>query len=321
MSAERGYAVKDYLSELKTVNNSSPGYIRGIRTALRGFNRSMTGDDTADEYIKVSAVTESDVKEWIGDMRDRGNINQTVRTNVARLRTFFDFLIESPDHRMKVNPCSRLYKKLPAGRTQTKRPYKSVEEVAEFIKTITHPRDRCMIALLAKTGIRRSELTGLNVDDIDLDNDVIHIMRRFDDESRQLLPGRKNGETTDIPIDDELHRLLQIHLTLRPRTRDNAIFLSYTGMRLSGAGLNLILKEWVKKHWGTSGKATSEKITPHWFRAFLTYELSVNGCNPVVIAAVRGDRAAKIQDFYTMQVLGFQKIKEEYLRTVPQFGL
>ena len=51
------------------------------------------------------------------------------------------------------------------------------------------------------------------------------------------------------------------------------------------------------------------------------YELSVAGCNPVVIAAIRGDRAAKIQDFYTMQVVGFEKIREEYLKAVPVFGL
>jgi len=73
--------------------------------------------------------------------------------------------------------------------------------------------------------------------------------------------------------------------------------------------------------WGDNGGGTSDWISPHWFRAFLTYELSVNGCNPVVIAVIRGDRAAKIQDFCTMQVLGFDKIREEYLKAVPQFGI
>ena len=72
---------------------------------------------------------------------------------------------------------------------------------------------------------------------------------------------------------------------------------------------------------GLNTKKKSEKITPHWFRAFLTYELSVSGCNPVVIAAIRGDRVAKIQDFYTMQVLGFEKIREEYLKAVLVFGI
>ena len=75
------------------------------------------------------------------------------------------------------------------------------------------------------------------------------------------------------------------------------------------------LRVWVKKHWGDNGEAASEKVTPHWFRAFLTYELSIAGCNPVVIGAIRWDRAAR------MQVLGFEKIRGEYLKTVPQFGL
>ena len=53
----------------------------------------------------------------------------------------------------------------------------------------------------------------------------------------------------------------------------------------------------------------------------MTYELSVNGCNPVVITSIREDMAAKMQDFYTMQVLGFDKIMEEYLKAAPVFGL
>ena len=61
--------------------------------------------------------------------------------------------------------------------------------------------------------------------------------------------------------------------------------------------------------------------THHWFRAFPTYELSVNGCNPIVIAAIRGDRAAKIEDFYVLQVLGFENIREEYLKAVTVFGI
>ncbi len=41
----------------------------------------------------------------------------------------------------------------------------------------------------------------------------------------------------------------------------------------------------------------------------------------MVIAAIRGDRAARIQDFYTIRVLGFEKIRVEYLKAVPQFRL
>ena len=214
-----------------------------------------------------------------------------------------------------------MYKNLPSGVRQPKRPYKTVTEVAEFIRSITHPRDRCIITMMAKTGMRRGELCGLDIEDANLETDILHIRQHLDDATGKLLSGRKNGEMTDLPIDDELHRLLQVYITLRARSNTPALFLSRTGLRICGRDIGDRLHGWVKKHWGPNGKATSEKITPHWFRAFLTYELSVNGCNPVVIAAIRGDRAAKIQDFYTMQVLGFEKIKEEYLKAVPVFGL
>ena len=313
--------VKDYLAELEIVNNASPAYLRSIRVALRGFNRSLTGDPEADEYIEVGMVTESDVKKWIGDMRERGNSDRTILTNMTRLRGFYNFLIESPDHECTYNPCNRLSRKLPAAKTQTKRPYKTVAEVGEFIKSITHPRDRCIITMLAKTGMRRGELCGLDLTDADLDNGILHIRQHLDDATGELLPGRKNGETTDIPIDEEMHRLLQVYIALRPRSNSPALFLSRHGVRMNGRDTGERLRGWVEKHWGANGKATSEKITAHWFRAFLTYELSVAGCNPVVIAAIRGDRAARIQDFYTMQVLGFEKIREEYLKAVPVFGL
>jgi len=317
-------AVEDYITELQTINNVSTEYTRAIKTALRDFVKAMGGTDEEGHdmaYDMPICAPEEDIKKWITTMRGRNLNNNTVKKNVAYARGFYNFLIESPAHECAHNPCTRMYKKLPSGVKQTKRPYKTVAEVAEFIKSITHPRDRCIITMLAKTGMRRGELCGLDLTDVDIDNGIMHIRQHLDDATGRLLPGRKNGETSDMPIDEELRRLLQVHVTLRPHTNNPALFLSRTGLRMSGRDVGERLRGWVKKHWGLNGTRTSDKITPHWFRAFLTYELSVNGCNPVVITAIRGDRAAKIQDFYTMQVLIFEKIREEYLKAVPVFGV
>ncbi len=311
-------AAEDYITELQTINNASTEYIRAVKGALRDFARGIGGTD---EFSAPANATEADVKRWIAGMMGRNLNNNTVKTRVARVRGFYTYLIESPDHECTYNPCTRMYKKLPAGRTQTKRPYKPVAEVAEFIRSITHPRDRCIVTMLAKTGMRRSELCGLDLADANLETDVLYIRQHLNDATGRLLPGRKNGETTDIPIDGELHRLLQVHIALRPRSNTPALFLSRTGLRMNGGGIGERVGAWVTRHFGSNNGGTAEKITAHWFRAFLTYELSVNGCNPVVIAMIRGDRAAQIQDFYTMQVLGFEKIREEYLKAVPQFGL
>lgn len=312
--------VRHYLNELEIVNHASIEHIRHIRTALRGFCGAIGGQDEFDVPIDAK---ESDVLGWIASMRARNPPlkDRTVKTYVNAVRGFYDHLIESPDFRCAYNPCSRLSRKLPAGQTQTRRPQKTAAEVAEFIKSITHPRDRCIVTMLAKTGIRRGELCGLDLTDANLDNDILHIRQHFNDTVGRLLIGRKNGETTDIPIDPELHKVLQVYIALRPRTNNPALFLTYDGARLGGKGLGVALQRWVTRHWGANGNATSEKVTPHWFRAFLTHELSLAGCNPVVIAAIRGDRSAKIQDFYVAQILGFEEIREEYLRAVPVFGL
>ena len=310
--------VKDYLTEIEIVNHASIEHIRHIRTALRAFGVAVGGKDEFDVPVNAS---ETDVKQWIALMRARELKDRTVKTYVNAVRGFYDHLVESPDFRCNYNPCTRLSKKLPSGQTQTRRPFKTTSEVAGFIKSIVHPRDRCIVTMLAKTGIRRGELCGLDLTDADIGNDVLHVRQHFNDTAGKLLDGRKNGETTDIPIDPELHKVLRVHIALRPRTSNPALFLTYDGARLGGRGVGEALQRWIVKHWGSNGNCTAERVTPHWFRAFLTYELSVNGCNPVVIAAIRGDRAAKIQDFYTMQVLGFEKIREEYLKAVPQFGL
>jgi len=63
------------------------------------------------------------------------------------------------------------------------------------------------------------------------------------------------------------------------------------------------------------------KIVPHFFRAWATYTLQINGLNPSIIDYVRGDVANTIRGFYFNQVLPFEVIKKEYLRCVPKFGI
>lgn len=261
-------------------------YSRRIHASLREF-ATICGGET--EYDVPTDATESDVKRYITALKERNLCDDTVRSYLSFIRGFYNFLIESPNYTCSYNPCTRLYRKLPSGKRQTRRPFKITAEVAALIKLITHPRNRCIVTLLAKTGIRRGELCGLNLDDVDLDNDVLHIRRHLVDATGDLQAGRKNGRDveTDIPIDPELCKVLEVYIALRPRTSNPALFLTYDGARLGGRGVGEALQKWIARHWGKNGNHTSDKITAHRFRAFMTYELSVNGCNPAVIAAIR----------------------------------
>jgi len=63
------------------------------------------------------------------------------------------------------------------------------------------------------------------------------------------------------------------------------------------------------------------KIVPHYFRGWLTFQLQINGCNPYVIDKIRGDKPKNMRDYYSHQFEDIDYIREEYLRTVPQFGI
>ena len=161
---------REYLAELEIVNHASIEHIRHIRTALRAFGAAVGGEDEFD--VPVNAA-ETDIKQWIASMRARNLQDRTVKTYVNAVRGFYDYLIESPDFKCNYNPCTRLSKRLPLGQTQTKRPFKTTAEVAGFIKIITHPRDRAIVTTLAKTGIRRGELCGLDLTDADLSHCIM----------------------------------------------------------------------------------------------------------------------------------------------------
>ena len=311
-------AVHDYITELQIVDNAAAETIRARKNALRDYARAIGGKD---EYDAPIHATETEIKKWLSAMRERNLKDRSIKNYVLLVSGFYNFLIESPDHECAYNPCSRIYGKLPSGVKQTRRPYRPAAEVAGLIKSITHPRDRAIVTTFAKTGVRRGELAGLDVEDADLEGDILHIGHHLDETTGTLLEGRKNGVVSDIPIDKELSKVLKVCIALRPHTSNTALFLTHNGARMAGRDIGDRVEVWVARYWGETGNGTAERIVPHWFRAFLTYELSVNGCNPAVIAAIRGDAPDKIQDFYTMQVLGFDKIREEYLKAVPQFGL
>jgi integrase len=126
-----------------------------------------------------------------------------------------------------------LSKRLNNKRQQTKRPIKTIEEIAKFIKGIHTPRDRAIVILLAKTAIRNGELVALNVEDIDFDKETININKHIADHTTNTIKkGRKNGVETLIPLDDETLRALKFYLMTRKNNINEGLFISNNGNRL-----------------------------------------------------------------------------------------
>jgi integrase len=307
--------INDYQSELKLFGRTI-GYLKNVNYVLKKFQESIDGKD-------ILEIDEDSIKTFIQVMRDQQFAERTIIENIRAIERFYSYVIESKKYGILDNPVSRIAKKLNHKKIQTRRPIKTTDEISQFIKAIHNPRDRAIVVLLSKTAIRNGELTALNIEDIDFDNEVLTIDKHINNGStNSIIRGRKNGNETKIPLDDETTRALKFYLISRPKTKNNALFISHNGIRLYEHDISRIVKEWsIKTEIGIDTNETDKKIVPHFFRSWATYTLQINGLNPSIVDYVRGDVANTIRGFYFNQVLPFEVIRKEYLKAVPKFGI
>lgn len=314
-------AAKDFLKKLELFGRSS-NYISSTRAALNDFTRSCKGKNKAEFDVLIDA-TEDNIKKWIKDMTERGLSEKTRVIYVSKLKRFMVFLTGLPEYNLKSNPLSGVAKQLPTQSKQTQRPIKSLEEISKMIRNIFHVRDRAMVVLLAKTGIRVGELSALGLEDVDFENRALKVNKRIGNYfDLTIAGGRKNKIDSIITLDDETMRALKVYLAIRQSGKTNSLFISNNGNRMFPRDIDRIVKNWaIKTGICKQSNKIEEKITPQFFRVWITYQLQINGCNPIVIDAMRGDKASNKRTFYTNQMSSFEEIRWEYERTVPKFGI
>ena len=89
-------------------------------------------------------------------------------------------------------------------------------------------RDRLLLALFAYGGLRRSELLGLDLDDLDLERRLIRVRKA------------KGGRQRVVPIHPGLIPLFAAYSDARPLSADPALFLGVHGRRLTAATMALM---------------------------------------------------------------------------------
>ncbi len=237
---------------------------------------------------KISAISSNDIDLWL---KDKGALSSsTSHLYLTILSSFFVYL-KIKGYSMNGNPALES-KKLIGKRFPKQHEPVPLDKVKSIMKSITHPRDRAIIATFVKTGCRCDELTKIKVSDVL--EDRIWIRNR---------KGSKNGEKdTEIPLDNELKSILQIWLSVRPLGSD-FLFVTYYGESLTTARIR-----------GLTNKIAN--VHPHQMRYSFTTFLSENRCNVSVIEKLRGDSARSMTSYYTK--LPWEVIKKEYLAAMPK---
>ncbi len=215
------------------------------------------------EYLKYRIRT---VKDSQGNdvTTEVVNSRTAIKRKVASLRTFYKYFY-----------CNELIKSNPAALLQMpKLKEKEIirmdnNEVADFLDEVetgdrltkrqqvfhdkTELRDTAMMTLMLGTGIRVSECVGLNISDVDFNNDGIHIHR-------------KGGKEVTVYFGDEVESILQEYVSYRRHLiaesgSEDALFLSLRNKRINVRSVEYMVKKYAKT------VTPLKHITPHKLRS------------------------------------------------------
>jgi len=140
----------------------------GVATAV-----AVQTEQSVDQLLLAVEVNEA--RSYLAHLNDKEYSKATIARKLATLRSFYKFLVKT--NRCSSNPLTSVRtpkqdKKLPRFLE-----YEEIKRLLETppIETWLGARDRAILETLYSTGIRVSELVGLNMDDIDFLGEVIHI--------------------------------------------------------------------------------------------------------------------------------------------------
>ena len=284
---------EDYLKNEKQASaNTVSSYLRDVRQ----FAREME-----EREIPLTEVLSQDVEEYAHDLTRKGKSPATVTRSVASIKSFYNCLISRGE--IDRNPAkgvvpAKVERKLPQILTG--------KEVELFLEQpectdLKGYRDRAMLELLYATGIRVSELIGLNLEHINLSAGFIRCVSR--DKERI------------IPLYPAAIRALSDYLEhVRPQMLEHpdepALFVNMSGERMSRQGFWKIIKHYQEK------AGIQKEITPHTLRHSFAAHLLENGADLRSIQEMLGHADISSTQIYTQIVS--QKLKDVYNKAHPR---
>jgi len=252
--------IQDFLNFLVVEKGFSGNTLEAYSNDLSQL-RGFLEQDHSGPPQSWARVDKSMLLSFILSLKERQYAPATLARKVAAVKSFFRFL--AAESRVDRDPTEdidspKVDKPLPK--------YLTVEEVNSLLEQPCKNqgpeglRDRAMLELLYATGMRVSELVGLDTDDLDLNEGFVKCLG-------------KGSKERLVPLHPEATLIVSTYIKKgRPRialnNRDSALFLNRRGERLTRQGLWLILK-------GYASKANiSASVTPHVLRhSFATHML------------------------------------------------
>jgi len=298
-----------FLEHLRYERNVSEHTLRNYAIDLGQFYEHLAPADPATGERREFDIRQIDhitIREWLSTLHAAQKKKSSIARKLAALRTFFQFLIR--EGVVELNPAKlvstpRLEKKLPN--------YLSVEDAVRFIEmpdisTDLGKRDRAILEMLYGTGMRVSELTKLDIRDVDFRNRMVKVK------------GKRRKERI-IPFGEPaLHALLG-YMTVRntflhnaplAEREDEAVFLNYQGTRITTRSVGRMVDKYILICAGI------HDISPHSLRHSFATHLLDSGADLRDIQELLGHARLSTTQIYTH--ISMEKLIEVYDRSHPK---
>ncbi len=232
--------------------------------------------------------------------RHRQGINgRSLQRNLSAIRAFFRYLLKQGI--VKVNPAEGIT----APKSEKKLPsVLDVDQTQHLVEIKENDplslRDRAMLELIYSSGLRLSELTGLNLAHVDMADRLITVTG-------------KGNKTRTLPIGQHALDSLQAWLKARQALvaeDETALFVSQRGKRISTRSVQLRLKQWAIK------QGLPNHVHPHMLRHSFASHLLESSGDLRAVQELLGHADISTTQVYTH--LDFQHLAQVYDKTHPR---
>jgi integrase/recombinase XerD len=298
--------IEDFLQDLELSGKTKKTALH-YGYCLKNFKAYLAGKSAL-------TVDKETLRGFIAYLKAQGKTTKTIENYFSVLSSFYEYLVF--EGKAAVNPViavrKRYLKRYKDNDDGQARKLISVEDMANMINSILDIRDKAVITLLAKTGIRRHELVELDVSDVDLIENKI-----------RLKPTAKRTNRT-VFFDDEAAYILRRWLAIREGMNKKslpALFLNADGDRLNRSGVYNLVTEAAKRaglH-DPDSERLEDHFGPHCCRHWFCTHLFRAGMKREYIKELRGDSRKDAFDLYNH--IDMKELKEAYLAAIPQLGI
>lgn len=290
--------IEQFLNYLRYERYKSPLTVQGYGDDLRAFESYIK---TVDVDNTLESADADLIRSWMEQMMDKGNKASSVGRRLSALKTFYRFAlsrgyIKKDPARMVIAP----KREKPLPQFLKEKEVDSLLDMKEDPESFKSLRAHTIIMVFYETGIRLSELVGLDDSSIDLNIQQLQVT------------GKRNKQRI-VPFGNELAETLTKYIEVRNKSvvrKDKALFVTVKGIRMKAAQVRYEVKKEI------SLVSSLKKRTPHVLRHTFATAMLNHGAGIESIKKLLGHESVSTTEVYTHTT--FEQLKRVYKQAHPR---